>query len=78
MFTLVFLIIEVRENSDLVRADTFDRSIESLIDWRMQIVSNDESLRVMTEHFGLENPEMLRRQLLVVSLWSIYEKTYYS
>lgn len=76
--TLVFLIFEVRENSEMIRANTFDRNIESLIDVRMHIASNENSLRVMTDHWGIESPDDLRRQLYVVSIWSIYEKTYYS
>ena len=76
--TLVFLIFEVRRNSDLVRADAFDRNIESLIELRMHIASNDRSLQAMAEHWGIDNPEFLRRQLLAVSLWSIYEKTFYA
>lgn len=78
VITLVFLIFEVRENSDLVRADSFNRSIESLVEWRSDIATNDAALKVMAEHFGFEDPEVLRQQLLVVNLWSIYEKTYYS
>lgn len=78
LITLIFLILEIRGNSDLIRANTFNRSIESLIDYRMQIASNEESLRVMTEHWGIDNADLLRRQLLVVNLWSIYEKTYFS
>ena len=78
VFTLVFLIFEIRANSDLIRANTFDRSIESLIELRMNIASNDGSLKVMADHWGVESPDELRRQLLVNSLWSIYEKTYYA
>lgn len=78
LVTLVFLVLEIRGNSDLIRANTFNRSIESLIDYRMQIASNEKSLQVMTEHWSIDNPELLRRQLLVVNLWSIYEKTYFS
>ena len=76
--TLIFLIFEVRGNSDLIRANTFNRSIESLVDLRTHIASNDESLAIMADHWGIESPDLLRRQLLVVNLWSIYEKTYYS
>ena len=76
--TLVFLVVEVRGNSDLIRANTFNRSIESLIDYRMQIASSDQALETMNAHWQRESPESLRRQLLVVNLWSIYEKTYFS
>lgn len=78
VISLVFLILEVRANSDLIRANTFNRSIESLIDFRMQIANNDSSLRVMADHWDAESPDQLRRDLIVVSMWSIYEKTYYS
>ena len=78
VFTLVFVVLEIRGNSDLVRANAFDRSMESLIQLRTNIASNDASLRVMADHWGIESPEVLRQQLLVVSIWSIYEKTYYS
>ena len=78
VFSLIFIIFEIRENSDLIRANMFDRSIESLIDWRMQIVSDDESLKIMADHWGIDDRQLLKHQLLVVSMWSIYEKTYYS
>lgn len=76
--TLIFLVLEVRGNSDLIRANTFNRSIESLVDYRMQIATSEEALETMNAHWGREGPDSLRRQLLVVNLWSIYEKTYYS
>jgi hypothetical protein len=44
----------------------------------MQIVSNEQSLQTMADYWDSESPELLRRQLLVVNMWSIYEKTYYS
>lgn len=78
VFTLVFLIFEIRGNTELIRANTFDRSIESLIYLRMQIATNTDSLDTMADHWGIDSTKLLRRQLIVVSLWSIYEKTYYS
>ena len=78
VLTLIFIVLEIRENSNLIRANTFDRSIDSLIDWRMQILSNEDSLRVMAQHWGFDDEDLLRRQLLVVSMWSIYETTYYA
>lgn len=33
---------------------------------------------VRAAHFGFDDAEALRQQLLVVNLWSIYEKTCYS
>ena len=78
VITLVFLVVEVRGNSDLIRANAFNRSMESLNELRMLIATDEENLAVMREHWGIDSEDELRRQLLVVSLWSIYEKTYYS
>ncbi len=78
VITLIFLIVEVRGNSDLIRANTFIRNIESLIDLRTEIAGNDASLAAMAGYRGVEGKEVLREQLLVVNLWSIYEKTFYS
>lgn len=78
VITLVFLAFEISKNSDLIQADTFNRNIESLIDWRMQIASSDDSLQIMADHWKFENTDLLRRQLLVINMWSIYEKAYYS
>ena len=74
--TLVFLVIEVRGNSDLIRANTFNRSIESLIDYRMQIANSDQALATMNEHWNREGPESLRRQLLVVNLFVVASLTW--
>ena len=78
LITLVFLVFEIRSNSDLIRADSFDRNVASLIDWRMQVVSDDQSLGIMSSHWGVEDPQLLKESLLILSLWSIYEKTYYA
>jgi len=42
--TLIFLLFEVRANSDLIRASTFDRNIQSVIDFNMGISSDDEAM----------------------------------
>ena len=78
LITLVFLVLEIRSNSNLIRANSYDRNIESLIDWRMQVVADKESLAYMSEHWGVEEPEQLKKSLLLLSLWSIYEKTYFA
>jgi len=76
--TLLFLVFEIRGNSNLIRAEAFDRNSQSLIELRMKIISDDESLAYMADYWGVESPEMLKRSLLILSLWSVYEKTYYA
>lgn len=78
LITLVFLVIEIRENSNLIRANSYDRSIDSLIDWRMQVVADEESLTYMAEHWSVEEPAQLKKSMLLLSLWSIYEKTFFA
>ncbi len=76
--TLIFLIIEVRNNSELVQASTFERNTQSMIDYRASNVANDRSLEEMTEYWEMDSPEQLRRSLLVLNLWGLYEKAYFS
>jgi len=44
--SLVFLIIEVRGNSNLIRANAYDQNIQSLVDWRMWVISDEVRLQL--------------------------------
>lgn len=87
IFTLVFLIQEIRENTNVVRSAAYERSIDSLNEWRIVIASDEDLARLMAERlssdlldeFGPEEgPVYMRKRLLSLVQWSIYEKTYYS
>ncbi len=56
LVTLIFLVLEIRTNSELIRTDSFDRNIQSLIDWRRAVIADPESLEVTAAYFG-DNPE---------------------
>ncbi len=77
LLTLVFLVLEIRTNSELIRIDSFDRNIQSLIDFRMSVIADPASLEVMAAYFG-DSPEASKKTMLVNSLWNLYEKTYYA
>ena len=77
LVTLVFLVLEVRTNSELIRIESFDRNIQSIIDWRMAVIADPSSMEVMAAYFG-DSPEVSKKSMLVTSLWNLYEKTYYA
>jgi hypothetical protein len=82
--TLIFLVVGIRENTEIARASMFERTLESVNQWRMDIAGNDSllasfSLRDPTlDVTGWSEIDRLRLQFLVNSLWGIYEKAFYS
>jgi hypothetical protein len=83
LITLVFLVVEVRQNTETTRAATYDRSIVALNDWRRTIALDPELTSLwatysdndLGEHDGGTD---MRVQLLLHMLWGIYENSYYS
>lgn len=79
--TLVFLILEIRENTEITRADAFDRNMESINQWRVELAKDAELTRIWRSR---ENPAILteddqfRLIMLQGSLWGIYEKSYFA
>ena len=85
--TLIFLIVQVRDNTSVIRGAAFERSVDSLNNLRLMIAEDDEIAGLMidrwggdlVEEFGRdEAPAYLRRRLMTLVQWSIYEKAYYS
>ena len=78
LVTLIFLLIELRANSNLTRANAFEETIQGVIEWRQAALSNDDSLQVLTDFFGYENNEETREVFVLLNLWNIYENAYFS
>jgi len=82
--TLIFLILSIRENTAITRASMFDRTLDSVNQWRMDIADNDSllksfSLRAPTlDATELSQVDRLRLQFIVNAMWGIYEKAFYS
>lgn len=83
LVTLIFLILQIRENTEITRAATFDRNIESVNQVREWIINDPrlaESWFAYYEHSLADLSEQDERQLImaVIANFGIYEKSYYA
>lgn len=84
IITLIVLVFEVRANSELTRTLAFQQEIRSLNEWRNNIASDANQLRIYSEWFqGAEIPEGgtpdgFVLAFIIVGQLSIYESGYYS
>ena len=84
VITLVFLALGIRENTEVTRAEAYDRNIDSLVQLRIDIARSPELLAAWNS-WGRNEPleelsydEQRRLQLLLNAYWGIYEKSYYA
>ena len=81
VITLVFLVVGLRDNTEINRAASFDRNMESVNQWRAQLAQDPELLRIWQSRGQPDDlAEIERGQLrfLIFWLWGIYEKSYYA
>ena len=81
--TLVFLIMGIRENSEITRAAAYERNIDSFNQWRMWVSQDEELLRLYMAFLEGETAELTdfersRMGYIVNTIWANYEKSYYS
>ena len=81
--TLIFLIVEVRENTAVVKTESYGQSIDRLNEWRLTLASDPELTRLFTEFYagGIDDFDPIERQqftFIYGALWSIYETAYYA
>lgn len=84
--TLIFLILGVEENTNVVRASAYDRHLQSLNEWRRSIREDADSVRLFDRYFlqgvtdfsDLSSDDAARLTLMVQELWLIYENSYFS
>lgn len=79
----VFLTLEVRANTKITRAATYDRSIDRLNDWRANVIRDPEISRLYLTYSEATTDELspedrFRLQVLLTSLWGVYETAFYS
>jgi len=81
--TLVFLILGIRENTEIVRASAFAGSMDSLNDFTMDVVTDADLRQVWsafldgnTADFDVDDRQQL--QMLLIVLFRNYEKAYFS
>jgi hypothetical protein len=80
---LVFLTLQVKENTDITRASAYDRGIDRLNAWRANVVRDPEISRLYLAYSDATTEELtpedqFRLQVLLTSLWGVYETAFYS
>ena len=78
VLTLIFLALQVRENSALIRANAFSENMQSVIDWRIAAVSDEHAVETISARFTDGDVDRFRYNFWFQTLWNIYEKAYYS
>ena len=81
--TLVFLVMEVRQNTETTLAMSYDRSTERVTEWRLTVARDPELAGTFGAYargdYTFESEaEDFRLQLLINTLWGIYENAYYA
>ena len=81
--TLGFLLLEVRENTAVTRAEAYGQSVDRLNYWRMELADNPELsdiYRTFRDGDVSELSETQKQQFgfFYSALWGIYESAYYS
>ena len=79
--TLVYLAIQIRQNTDSVRSNTFQSVSESFNAWSVQLIRDPEVVKLynsgLTDYEALEEIERSRFQLLISTQFRNYENIYY-
>ena len=83
VLTLIALILEVRENTNIVRASAYNQNIDSLNAWRMNISQSKELSRLYQQYVTGQTSEWtddeeFRLWLVINQVWGVYEKAYYA
>jgi len=81
--TLVFLVLEMRSNTDAIRAQTYTELMTQINDWRALTVTDptlsELTVKRNTEGWeGLSNVEERRVWFGSIVLWGIYESAFYA
>ena len=83
LVTLIFLIVEVRENTAAIRTESYGESIARLNDWRLELAADSNLTRLFVEFNSGEEiswdvNERQQIAFIISSLWSIYESAYFA
>ena len=80
---LVFLSLDVRENTEITRSAAYGQSIDRLNEWRANVVRDPDVSRLYLAYSESKTGELnredsFRLQLLLTSLWGVYETAFYA
>ena len=83
LVTLLFLIVEIRQNTETTRVASYDRSIELLNEWRLTVAENPDLSAYWVDYIGRGGGDMsteadVRLNMVVGTLWGVYENAYFA
>ena len=82
LITLVFLVVGVRQNTEITRSAAYDRSMAGLNEWRLAIATDPELAAIFETYVqkdpASQGPTDFRLGLILNALWGVYENAYYA
>jgi hypothetical protein len=82
LITLVFLVVGVRQNTEITRSAAYDRSMAGLNEWRLTIATDPELASLFDTYFQKDpaspGPADARLGFMLNALWGVYENAYYA
>ena len=81
--TVIFLIIEIRANTEITRVSVYESNINSLMEWRSLLIEDRETAQLWESYTSgefeeLDSTDQLRMLQLVANNLNIYEKAYFA
>ena len=80
--SLIFVALQIKDNTDAVRAATYDDILSDHIQWRMTIASspalNETMVKDFTDSAPLTPTEEQTRSWVAQAAWQIYERAYFA
>jgi erythromycin esterase-like protein len=83
VITLVFLIVGIRENTDVTRAAVYQQSSNSLNEWRRDVLSDPEIARLFgaflnNQAESIDGIDRIRLTQLILNIFQISESAFYA
>ena len=78
LFGIVFVGVEIQQNSNLVRASSYNENINKMNEWRYEILADPEYLGYIANYRQVDDLEEFKKLLLIRAQWVIYEQAFYS
>ena len=79
--SIVFLVVELRQNSNIARTSEYRENIQNINDWRTTLAENEELNRIFQlyldgKYLDLEEGQRERVKYMVNNVLGIYENAY--
>ena len=85
VISLVFVGLEIRGNTQVARAAAYERNIDSINQWRLELIKDPSLVRSLGNFFQTADQgatdaevELFRLNLALNVVFGIYEKSYYA